>query len=66
MDKSVGQLFYDEDAKLIHGFPDFPETNCHQPELLIYEKGSNEDTDSEKLNRLSGTCGLMIKQKVSY
>lgn len=49
MDKSVGQLFYDEDAKLIHGFPDFPETNCHQPELLIYEKGSNEDTDSEEV-----------------
>lgn len=45
MDKSVGQMDYDEAAELIHGFPNFPESQKHQPEILIYEKGTNEDAD---------------------
>lgn len=45
MDKSVGQMDYDEAAKLIHGFPNFPESHKHQPEILIYEKGTTEEAD---------------------
>ncbi|MGB6179251.1 helicase-exonuclease AddAB subunit AddA [Carnobacterium sp.] len=52
MDKSVGQMNYDEPAKLIQGFNGFPETNQHATEILIYEKGkellSGTDDESER------------------
>ncbi|MGM0124168.1 helicase-exonuclease AddAB, AddA subunit [Enterococcus sp. AZ194] len=38
MDESVGQIEYDEAAKLVYGFPVFPESKTFTPELLIYEK----------------------------
>lgn len=38
MDPAVGQINYDEAAKLIQGFSDFPENEQFEPEIMIYEK----------------------------
>ncbi|KAF1296585.1 helicase-exonuclease AddAB subunit AddA [Enterococcus sp. JM4C] len=38
MDEEVGQIEYDQAAKLVYGFPVFPESQTFKPELLIYEK----------------------------
>ncbi|MGM9903921.1 MAG: helicase-exonuclease AddAB subunit AddA [Enterococcus sp.] len=38
MDPAVGQISYDEAAKLVLGFPDFPQNDRFEPEVLIYEK----------------------------
>lgn len=45
MDEKVGQIEYDDAAKLVYGFPAFPESNEFSPELLIYEK--EQDVSSE-------------------
>ncbi|WP_034550152.1 helicase-exonuclease AddAB subunit AddA [Carnobacterium funditum] len=73
MDKSVGQMDYNEPAKLIQGFNDFPETNQHATEILIYEKGketTDEDSDEESLDydmqiedKTQGEL-LMVGQKI--
>lgn len=47
MDKSVGQMEYDEAAKLVQGFTAFPESNNHQTEVLIYEKEMEENPEDE-------------------
>ncbi len=44
MDPVVGQISYDDAAKLVLGFPDFPETEQFEPEILIYEKEQEETT----------------------
>lgn len=73
MDKAVGQMDYDEPAKLIQGFNDFPETNQYKTEILIYEKGkepAGEETEGESLDYdmqiESKTQGelLMVGQKI--
>ncbi|MDT2602662.1 helicase-exonuclease AddAB subunit AddA [Enterococcus dongliensis] len=38
MDPTVGQIEYDEQAELINGFTNFPDTDTFAPELLIYQK----------------------------
>ncbi|MFK4565788.1 helicase-exonuclease AddAB subunit AddA [Enterococcus sp. UD-01] len=38
MDEQVGQIAYDEAAKLVHGFDQFAEAENYDTELLIYEK----------------------------
>ncbi|WP_198022518.1 helicase-exonuclease AddAB subunit AddA [Carnobacterium pleistocenium] len=48
MDKAVGQMDYDEAARLVQGFTGFPELQKHQPELLIYEKGTSDSEDEEE------------------
>lgn len=48
MDTSVGQMVYEDAAKLIDGFPHFPQSDRHQPELLIYETGMDEKYLSEE------------------
>lgn len=45
MDQRVGQIDYDKEAELIPGFPNFPESEAFDTELLIYEKESSEDTE---------------------
>ncbi|MHC5267725.1 helicase-exonuclease AddAB subunit AddA [Enterococcus sp. LJL98] len=45
MDESLGQIPYDEAAKLIPGFPNFPERETFAPELLIYEKEGEETSE---------------------
>ncbi len=44
MDPVVGQIPYDESAKLVLGFPDFPANEQFEPEVLIYEKEQEEST----------------------
>lgn len=48
MDKSVGQMEYDEAAKLVQGFTDFPASQTHQPEILIFEKETEDETELEE------------------
>lgn len=48
MDERVGQIEYDEAAKLINGFDQFPEAENYDTEILIYEKKSDKTVDSEK------------------
>lgn len=54
MDKEVGNLTYDDAAKLIQGFTDFPETDDCHTEILIYEKEEEdpfeEESEKEELN----------------
>lgn len=38
MDPTVGQIAYDEAARLVLGFSGFPENERFSPEILIYEK----------------------------
>lgn len=38
MDERVGQIAYDEAARLVHGFDQFEEAENYDTELLIYEK----------------------------
>ncbi|OJG71502.1 helicase-exonuclease AddAB, AddA subunit [Enterococcus quebecensis] len=42
MDERVGQIAYDEAAKLAHGFDQFLEAENYDTELLIYEKKSGQ------------------------
>ncbi|MDH6365009.1 ATP-dependent helicase/nuclease subunit A [Enterococcus sp. PF1-24] len=46
MDESVGQISYDEAAKLIAGFPNFPESQAFDTEILLYEKETEAEEDS--------------------
>lgn len=43
MDEEVGQIPYDEAAKLIPGFPNFPESDQFHTELLLFEKEAEDD-----------------------
>ncbi|MEI5995572.1 helicase-exonuclease AddAB subunit AddA [Candidatus Enterococcus mansonii] len=47
MDEKVGQIAYDQAAKLVHGFDQFPEAENYDTEILIYEKKS--ETPEEPL-----------------
>ena len=43
MDEEVGQIPYDDAAKLIPGFPNFPDSDQFHTELLLFEKGVEEE-----------------------
>lgn len=45
MDEQVGQIAYDEAAKLVNGFTAFPETATFDTEIWIYEKGVEAETE---------------------
>lgn len=49
MDEQVGQIPYDDAAKLVYGFDQFPEMDNDQTELLIYEKKSKSNETSDFL-----------------
>lgn len=42
MDERVGQIPYDDAAALVTGFPNFPESDAYQTEILLYEKEQGE------------------------
>lgn len=44
MDQEVGQIPYDDAAKLIPGFPHFPESDRFHTEILLFENDLEEDT----------------------
>lgn len=48
MDPSVGQMHYDQAAELIPGFPLFPESDLHRTEILIYEKGQQQEENEDE------------------
>lgn len=45
MDRRVGEMAYDEQAELVRGYQDFPESNKFQTEILIYTEEKNEAID---------------------
>lgn len=54
MDKQVGQIAYDEAAKLVAGFGQFPQKDVFQPELLLYEKAKENSDEAEVIDQLIG------------
>lgn len=46
MDRSVGQITYDEEAMLVNGYQDFPDDASFKPELLVFEKGEHFDSEA--------------------
>lgn len=47
MDASVGQLDYDNQARLVHGFKDFPDSTDFKTEVLIFENDGLENSEEE-------------------
>ncbi|MGX6978676.1 helicase-exonuclease AddAB subunit AddA [Vagococcus elongatus] len=47
MDVSVGQLDYDDQAKLVHGFKAFPKTDDFKTEVLIFENDGLENSEED-------------------
>ncbi len=47
MDEQVGQIPYDEDAKLVNGFQQFLEADDYTTEVLIYEKKKAADLQDD-------------------
>ncbi|API89544.1 helicase-exonuclease AddAB subunit AddA [Marinilactibacillus sp. 15R] len=45
MDKEVGNLSYDNSARLVQGYKDFPADLQCETEILIYEKETQEETE---------------------
>ena len=61
MDKTVGQITYDDTAALVNGFKDFKgETNQFNTEVLMYESTSEDDDNrySEKGERDSSSSNF--------
>lgn len=50
MNTSVGQLEYDEAAKLINGFKGFPETDHYDTEILIFETANESEEEVEDVD----------------
>lgn len=59
MDEAVGQITYDDAARLVNGFTGFPTSNQFNTELLIYEKGS-ELTEENELEIEDKTDGELL------
>uniref|UniRef100_UPI00403F76B1 helicase-exonuclease AddAB subunit AddA n=1 Tax=Candidatus Enterococcus willemsii TaxID=1857215 RepID=UPI00403F76B1 len=66
MDEEVGQIPYDEAAKLIPGFPAFPESEQFDTELLLFEKEVEEDAEvvDDKTEGELHLVALKIKELV--
>lgn len=65
MDKKVGELTYDDSAKLVNGFTGFPESNQFSTNVLIYETNEEEtdDSDNESLEDVDVTFQMNTKTK---
>ncbi|WP_430609172.1 helicase-exonuclease AddAB subunit AddA [Enterococcus sp. DIV0876] len=66
MDERVGQIPYDDAAALVTGFPDFPESDAYQTEILLYEKeheGSEQVIDDKTEGELHITA-LKIRELI--
>lgn len=65
MDKKVGELTYDDSAKLVNGFTGFPKSNQFNTSILIYETNEEdtEDVDSESIEDVDVTFQMNTKTK---
>jgi ATP-dependent helicase/nuclease subunit A len=68
MDKELGQIEYDQSAELITGFKDYPESNAHDTEILIYESESESEEEEIDLtfeieDKTEGEL-LLVGQKI--
>ena len=66
MDEEVGQIPYDEAAALIPGFPHFPESDQFHTELLLFEKGLEDDAEivDDKTEGELHVVALKIKELI--
>ncbi|MDA9470221.1 helicase-exonuclease AddAB subunit AddA [Enterococcus sp. 5H] len=62
MDERVGQIAYDEAAKLVHGFDQFLEAENYDTELLIYEKKAGQSEAEEPILKLDDS-ELILEDK---
>ena len=60
MDERVGQIAYDEAARLVHGFDQFAEAANYDTELLIYEKKADSVPEEEAT---VGTTDFILEDK---
>lgn len=60
MDDEVGQLAYDKEAYLLLGNKSFPESAAFSPELLLYEKSSEENPHLE--DKTDGELAMVAKK----
>lgn len=65
MDKKVGELTYDDSAKLVNGFTGFPKSKAFSTSVLIYETNEEEtdDSDDEALENVDVTFQMNTKTK---
>ncbi|GEK89077.1 DNA helicase/exodeoxyribonuclease V, subunit A [Alkalibacterium putridalgicola] len=63
MDKEVGDLTYDDSAKLINGFTAFPDSDDFQTEILIYESKEEEFEEEDEPEALSTSFNIDTKTK---
>lgn len=63
MDKEVGDLTYDDSARLINGFTAFPEADDFQTDILIYESKEEETDEEEEPAALSVSFQIDTKTK---
>lgn len=67
MDEEVGQIPYDDAAKLVAGFPNFPESEAFHTEILLYEKDSDMEEDAYVEDKTDGelqVTGLKIRELI--
>ena len=48
MDRRVGEMAYDEQAELVTGYQDFPDSDSFHTEILIYTQESDEEASLEE------------------
>jgi len=67
MDKSIGQVVYDEKASLALGNSSFPKSDNYACEILIYESEKELVEDGKNLEKLTGIEGEihLVAQKIS-
>ncbi|EXJ22482.1 ATP-dependent nuclease, subunit A [Alkalibacterium sp. AK22] len=65
MNKQVGELAYDQSAKLVNGFTAFPKAETFSTEVLIYETDEEEtdDSDDQRLEDMDVTFQMNTKTK---
>lgn len=63
MDKEVGELTYDDSAKLINGFTAFPEADNFQTDILIYESKVEDSEEEDEPEPLSTSFQIDTKTK---
>src|SRR5699024_11696846 len=54
LDEKVGEMAYDEDARLVYGAKYYPEETPIKAEVLVYEsEDSSQESDDEPVNERS-------------
>lgn len=65
MNREVGNLDYDKNAELVYGNKDFEQDDQYATEVLVYEKGKDDESFDPSLNIDEDTEGLDISTKTT-